>query len=105
MFGISIKPFIAVALITAMWSLALLWIGFSQRGADVEIGHVPDVNPLIPICHLTAEGKVVSTMIRRGARATHFAHGDFNPDNDGNCLFTDTLAGENVAFSPLPGKG
>ncbi len=105
MFGISVKPFIAIALITAMWSLALLWVGFSQRGDDVEIDNVPDVNPLIAICHLTAEGEVVSSMIRRGTRAAHFAHGDFHPDNDGNCLFNDALPGENVAFSPLPEGG
>ena len=105
MFGISLKPLIVIALITGMWSLALLWVAFSQQGDEVDISYNPTASPSIQICHLTAEGDVMSIMIQWDARATHFAHGDFLPDENGDCIFNDARDGGGGSFSLPPASG
>lgn len=105
MFGISLKPLIVIVLITGMWSLALLWVAFAQQGDEVDISYVPTAKPSMQICHLTAEGEVVSTVIQRDARASHFAHGDFLPDENGGCVFNDAGDGEGGSFSLPPASG
>lgn len=105
MFGITLKPLIVIALITGMWSLALLWVAFSQQNDEIDISYNPTASPSMQICHLTTEGDVVSIMIQWGARATHFAHGDFLPDENGDCVFNDAGYGEGGAFSLPPASG